>query len=232
MKIGICDDFELLVKKLSEIVTELVADWEEPVEVFGYTSGEDLLQQLDQLDAVFLDIEMPGLDGIETGNQIHEQKPECVIIMATGCRERINDTFRIGASRFIVKPYEREDVEEALEMIQRKWIGFQEMEWYQNRNLYSIRQRDILYLRAMQGDVEAITKNGIYRRRANLKEMEQLLDSVLFYPIRRGYVVNLLHIGGYKKGHVEIADQKIKVPRAAQKEFEKRYMEFDIRYRS
>lgn len=67
------------------------------------------------MDILFLDIEMPGEDGIQTGKRLRERGSECKIIMATSMAERFKEGYHIGASRFVTKPFDQEEVEEELD---------------------------------------------------------------------------------------------------------------------
>ncbi len=65
-------------------------------------------------DVLFLDIEMPGLNGIEAANHLKQVQPELNVIFVTGHPEYARDALRLYCSGFIEKPYDEYDVLEAL----------------------------------------------------------------------------------------------------------------------
>lgn len=65
-------------------------------------------------DVLFLDIEMPGLSGIEATNHLKQVQPELNVIFVTGHPEYARDALRLYCSGFIEKPYDEYDVLEAL----------------------------------------------------------------------------------------------------------------------
>ncbi|MEE1256294.1 MAG: response regulator, partial [Lachnospiraceae bacterium] len=72
LRVGICDDEPLIIEALQRTILE-IADtngWE--ISISCFESGRALLEAVDTLEAVFLDIDMPELDGIETGKRIGE----------------------------------------------------------------------------------------------------------------------------------------------------------------
>ena len=78
----------------------------------------DPLQMLDELDkpieVAFLDVEMPGMDGIELAKRITARYPFCNIIFLTGFSEYMPAAFDIHASGYLLKPFSQKKVEEAL----------------------------------------------------------------------------------------------------------------------
>lgn len=66
---------------------------------------------------VFLDVEMPEMDGFEVGRRIYENNPECKLIIATGRVERFKEAFKIHAYRFITKPFQQDEVNDVIEAV-------------------------------------------------------------------------------------------------------------------
>lgn len=84
MRILICDDDKIFVSALRQNITECfekleIADYE----IAEYYLGEDLLNDKGNKDIVFLDIEMPGKNGIYVGNKLKETYPKAIVIIVT-----------------------------------------------------------------------------------------------------------------------------------------------------
>lgn len=103
--IGVCDDQIEIVKILEGMIASIQAEWGYKWEILVFTSGDELLTHIHKMDAVFLDIEMPKMDGIQVGKEIMKKNPDCRIIMATGRVERVKEAFYIQAFRFVTKPF-------------------------------------------------------------------------------------------------------------------------------
>ena len=235
LRVGICDDEPLIIEALQRTILE-IADtngWE--ISISCFESGRALLEAVDTLEAVFLDIDMPELDGIETGKRIGEMNQECKIIMATSREDRYKDAFRIQAFRFVTKPFDVDEVEEALQAVFRTQIGMETIELYEQRNSYQISQRDILYITAYDGYSEFVVSgrdaNRILRKDCSLLELEQELSKELFFRVSRQYIVNLSEIKEYKRGGILMKDKKIVISRRKKKEFEQAYLEYDLSVR-
>jgi len=230
IRIGICDDEQLILNILKRKIEECILKNGWIAEIITFESGIELLERTLELDVVFLDIEMPDLDGIETGKYIQNQNSNCKIIMATSKVERFKESFRINAFRFITKPFEAEEIEEALQAVWNLQIGMELIELYERRIRYSFLQREIEYIISYDSYTEFFVGNRVFRKEIALNELEKILDKSLFHRVHRQYMVNMLRIVKYKNGVINFDKKEIPVARRKKKEFERVYMEFDIKY--
>ena len=69
------------------------------------------------VDLAFLDVKMPGMNGIELAGKLREHKPDILIVFISAYDEYIRDSNRIGGDYYIVKPYKTETLEIAMEKI-------------------------------------------------------------------------------------------------------------------
>lgn len=113
-RIMIVDDSRIAQLQLQKILT----DTEYEV-VTCCQSGEDALKMYDQVnpDLVTMDIMMPGMDGLETARLILKDHPQARIVMISSLAydDTINEAQVIGAKGFVYKPFDREQIFEAME---------------------------------------------------------------------------------------------------------------------
>lgn len=231
LQIALCDDVVEQTLSLQEFISEYCERNHAEYSLSIFTSEEELLLNIEKLDIVFLDIEMPGLDGIETGRKIRAMNCKCRIIMATVMVERMREAFFIEAFRFIVKPFEQTEVEEALQACMKRVLGSGCILLYHNRIPYEIHQSEIQYVVTYDSYCEYRVKNKMLRSEDSLKDLEQKLDQRLFYRIHRKYIVNMAQIESYRNGVLQMKDVELPVSRRRKKPFEQAFMEFDLRYR-
>lgn len=229
--IGICDDQKEIVIELKKMLEAYLSAQNCSYELYLFLNGESLFGQIDKINVVFLDIEMPGMDGIELGRKIKQINPECKIIMATGRVDRFKEAFRIHAERFITKPFEKAEVEEALRAVALRNFGEETIELYYLRNLYKICQRDISYIVAYNGYTEFVVDDKVFRKETSLNEVECMLDERIFFRINRKCMINMQWIQVYSGGVIRIGGKEFEVSRRRRKDFEQKYIEFDLRYR-
>ncbi len=231
IEIGICDDNPMAVQQLREMTEEYLEKEGIEAIILAFNSGTEVLETSRKPDILFLDIEMPKEDGIETGKKLREQGCDCRIIMATSMVERFKEGFHIGASRFVTKPFDKEEVWEALGHALQGFIGRRMVELYEKRIPYRIEERQILYIQAYNSYAEAVVKGRRLRIDNSIVRMVNELDSRLFCQASRAFLVNLAHIEDYDEGTIHIAGEKIQVSRRNRKKFEQAYREYDLNYR-
>ena len=175
---------------------------------------------------------MPELDGIAVGKLLKKKNPECQIIIASGRGDRFKETYQIDTLRFVSKPFDEEEIWEAIQAYQNKYmIGMDKMEVFLNRNAVWIRQKNIQYLSAYKGGVEIMVNGVLFRKEISLNRIKEQLDRICFYQVHKAYVVNLFHVTGFTEKEVAVGKIKIPLSRRNRKKFESTFMEFDIKYR-
>ena len=114
-KIAVCDDEEAV----SEQVTNLIAEWNPAVDVVCFSSGEALLENYQSYEAVFLDIDMAGMNGIETGKAIRRLDKDTKIVYLTAYRDYVSGAFGVHAFQYLLKPVNKKAIWNVLEEIFR-----------------------------------------------------------------------------------------------------------------
>ena len=147
IRIAICDDEKRLAEELAGRIGRILEEENREYDIRLYGSGSDLLKDIDSMQAVFLDIDMPQMDGIETGRKIQERNPRCFIIMETGVDRRVRESFQIGAIRALAKPFDDEDIREALKTILDRMIGSRMVEVSAHRKPHMLEEKEIRYVR-------------------------------------------------------------------------------------
>ncbi len=105
--------------------------------VFAVADGEEALRTLDRTrpDLVTLDVVLPGMDGLETLHQLKQKLPEVPVVMLSGHGQARNivEAMRRGASDFLRKPFEVEELELAFGKALEKRALKQEVERLRGR---------------------------------------------------------------------------------------------------
>ena len=230
--IGLCDDDE----NIHRIIEKMVKDYEVSVEIstrlVHFMSAEEFLAFKGKLDMVLLDIDMPGMDGIEAGHQARRNNLPCRIVMLTGKTERFKEAFPVGAVAFVTKLVEETELFAAIEEVERRMIGEDVENVSDGGKWHCVRQKDILYVMADGSQTRVFLENTSFRSENSLDWWEQELDERMFFRTHRSFVVNLGKIQSMEGTHpIMITGEKISVAKRRRTVFERAYMEYDIRYR-
>jgi DNA-binding LytR/AlgR family response regulator len=222
MKIAICDDNESSIELLSSIIRECKADG---IEIVSFLNGKDLLKEINDIDVVFLDIDMPEMDGFEVGKQIRKVSSKCKIIMATATTHRFQESFKIEAIRYLMKPFVKKDVEEALNALP----GDEVIVAFYKRNECKVLQREIVFIRAYNGYVEIYTQNIIYRKDVSLKKCMLLLSEENFFQVNRTIVVGLEYVIKEEEGKIILPRFTTTLSRSRKQKFREAYIVYNAK---
>lgn len=231
MKIAICDDVLECAKDLEDKVVRILRDKKIEYNIDVYTSGRDLINTIIPYDLIFLDIDMPEMDGIRIGKELCKNKSLAKIIMVTSIKERFKEAFTIQAFRFVTKPVEDFELVEAVSAAIDAQIGIRGIELYENRFVYCITQKEISYIRAFNGQIEVFVGNRILRKKKTLGGILGELDQRLFVQINRQYIINMSKIEKVNGQELICAGKPFKISRRAAKQFYHSYLEYDLKYR-
>ena len=111
MRILICDDDTLIIEQLQKYIQSYfkLSHIKCP-ELVTYTNGKDLLADKKEKDLVFLDIEMPDMNGIYIGNALKKENNNVIIFVVTSYSEYLDDAMRFHVFRYLTKPLDRQRV--------------------------------------------------------------------------------------------------------------------------
>lgn len=231
IKIAICDDERVIIDELYKMLNGLLQSSQYANEIMIFPNGEGVLEEAEKLNIVFMDIDMPEKDGLQLSQELKAKNPKCMIIMATGMVERYKEAFYIKAHRFVTKPFDKEEVEEALFTAIEEENNCNFIEVYYQRNQYNILQEEIQYLEAYSGYTELEIAGKRFRKDNSLLEIENILSDILFVRVDRKYIVNLRYVQTYSNDKFIIGDKRFSISRRNRKKFEHKYVEFDLKHR-
>jgi DNA-binding LytR/AlgR family response regulator len=203
-------------------ILELVAECSDAMQAYNYLNSE-------QIDLLFLDIEMPGMTGIELTKKLGNKKP--LIIFTTAKPDYAVEAFELNVVDYIVKPVTTarflQAVEKAKEAFdsnkQEVKIEAQEFVFVKDNGvLKKINVDDILYLEAMGDYVKVHTLQKFHVLHSTLKSIEEKLPLNKFLRIHRSYIVSLQKIDFIQDGVISIGKASIPVAETYKSSLNKR----------
>ena len=105
MRIIICDDDPVFLDEMSERIQTYFEKQGSDVTIKTVMDGNELLRMLGNYpaDAVFLDIDMPGINGFETAGAVKKQYPDCILVFCSCHNELVYDSFEYEPFWFLCK---------------------------------------------------------------------------------------------------------------------------------
>ena len=223
MNIAVVDDEKVILEQISGLVRKQMPDCCLDI----YATGEEVLEAKKHLDIVFLDIQMDGMNGIETARRLRERQDDIVLIFVTGNREYVFDALDLYAFHYLLKPVDenkfREVLERAVGEVSKRRA---KRELFIKKKNLTLNHSDILYIksRAKKVAIHTAGAKGVIEIYATMEELAGQLGED-FYRSHRAYLVNMAHITEYDNDSITISNgDKVWLTKKKYGEFVKAYM--------
>lgn len=226
MVLGICDDNELFRKQLVKVCQEFIEREKMIVDIREYSCGEEAIE--DSQDILLLDIDMPGMNGIEVKNYFEKEDRSTFIIYVSGYNEYMIEAFGRNVLGYInrcdVSTRLKDKLEEAYAMIDR-YATIDRYAMLGNINAYKV-----VYIEKEKNEdtCKLVISNGeIIRLKKTLEKIEEEVKNMHFFRIERSVLVNFEYTKIVKDGMVKLHDNTIMyVSRRRKKEAEEAFWEY------
>ncbi len=202
MKVIIVEDEVLAQQELSWLVNQhgkmdIVATFEDGLDVLKYL-------QHHEVDAIFLDINIPSLDGMLLAQNISKFANKPFIIFITAWKEHAVEAFELEAFDYILKPYEESRIESMLNKLYAAWQQRSQpaaavmqpaapttVNLVKDERIIVTNIDDIYYVEAHEKMTFVYTRKESYVMSMNITEFCSRLPENQFFRCHRSYCVNL-----------------------------------------
>ena len=194
MRIAICDDEEQYRAQLRALIGKIGGDLDAEIESFY--DGNDLLSGFDRdpYDIVFLDIEMPEMDGITLAKNLRKKSEDVLIVFLTGHVEYAIEGYEVNALRYLTKPVQVDKLKEVLNFVNTRNASQRQLIVKEEGDELVINLADIIYFEAQNQNVKIFTVKGDHTVRYNIGDFEEQLKEDGFFRTHRGYLVSLARV--------------------------------------
>ncbi len=239
MKLAICDD----EKRIRDIIAESVKEVSEKIEIEFYADAKGILSASFDCDILFLDIQMPGIDGMGAARMLRSYGKKTVIVFVTALEDQVFNAFDVGAFNYIVKPFTKAKIIEVLnkavkqaedQRLVEAAISEQEEAGRtitvksggtNTRVILSEVQYAEIYDRRIILHMESSDDIEYYGR---ISDLENIAGKD-FFRVHRAYLVNLGAVKSYDSKYVHMSDADIPVARGKYQELIRAYMSYHTR---
>ncbi len=235
IRTAICDD----EANIRAYLASLIREQPYPCEITEYASACDCLAETQEIDLLFLDIELnpsgSGLDGMALARKIRERDPTAqpVIIFVTGYERYVFDAFDVGAFQYLLKPVDEKKFAKvfarAVKQIESNWENPQRVRVLTlpsaNTNR-TVPLNHIYYIESRNHQVTLHLKDGEFTCYAKIGDLALELQNQ-FFRIHKSYLANLSYVEAYSKSEVTLTNgKKLMLSKYKYKDFVKAYLRF------
>lgn len=219
MKCIIVDDEPIArkgIKKLVDQISQL-----ELLECFNCAETASEYLQTAEVDLIFLDIQMPGINGIEFARNIPRHT---LVIFTTAYLEYALDSYEVDAVDYLVKPIDASKFRKAVDKAityhsllldeEKKSVENVEDECIfvkSDRRYFKVNLKEILFIEGLKDYVIIQMEGQRIITRMNVKTIHDLLPKNVFLRINRSYIVNRNRIDSFDNNDVFIKKYEIAI---------------------
>lgn len=201
IRIAVVDDDQQEINKNADMISEFFSQKQIEYQISELYSGESLLECNEEYDIIFLDIQMNGLDGIETAQRFRTEHKQTALFYVTSYADYILKSMTLHPFAFIVKPVEKsivyQNLQDYLDYISESRIE-KENEYFrlQHENHWlTISVNEICYFHYMENRIiDVITASGKYQIKNNLSKLYETLNHRIFLMPQQSFIVNIRQI--------------------------------------
>ena len=194
MRIAVCDDEEKFREQAKNMIDKISGSLD--IVVDTYSDGYKLLVVFDRnpYDVLFLDIEMPAMDGITLAKKLREKSDKIYIIFLTGHVEYAVEGYEVNALRYLTKPVQEEKLREVIRYVMDKSKSKRQLMIKEDGEEILLNVQDIIYFEAQNQYIMIYTTSGKHLVRYNIGDFEDQLRGDGFFRTHRGYLVSLAKV--------------------------------------
>ena len=219
IRICVADDEKLHIDRLRLFLNRFFPSQKEYT-LTVFTNGEDLVRSYAPVyDIIFLDIEMPRLNGMDTARQIRRQDSDVVIIFLTRMAQYAVRGYEVNAFDFIVKPVDYPSFSAKLKRAMTVAAQKQEykIEIRPDGGAMWLPTSSVYYIEVIQHNLTYHTSLGTFSERRSLSELEETLREYGFRYCSRYCLVNLKFVQGIYDQYVIVCGEKLEISRRRRK---------------
>lgn len=237
MKIAVCDDDKRAIDFLKEKI-ELQDNGDE---IVAFVNADEMTpEKMREFDLVFLDIEMPGIDGMEVAGLLRTRQEDAhispygslpLIVFVTAYKEYMGRAFGVHAFDYLVKPVSDEvfqgSYNRAKKIIEGMGKDNAVLTIKNAGKTYTILLSNIKYIESQNRKNIIHFKNGEeFEYYGAMKSLEGELDR-RFFRVHKGYIVNMSYIKKYDRNSVTVwEDEVLMMSKYRYQDFTSSYMNY------
>ena len=207
--IAVCDDDERDRKEIAKMTAQICETEQINAEIICFTDGSLLLQELKNgtsCDLLFLDVMMPGLDGMELARYLRSEGKKLPIVFVSGNKEMALRGYEVSAVRYLAKPLEMEYLREAVIFCCGEKNKKKELLFPITGGIRKAKPDEILYVE-IKGRKSRITQEReMWDTALSIDRLEEMLSGFGFVRCHQSFLVNCRFIRTLQTSQIEVVN--------------------------
>ena len=222
IRIAIVEDEKEPLSILQAHIARYIEETKEECLVTTFPDGLEFLNGYKPVyDVIFMDIEMPHLNGIDTAYRLRDIDTVVNLVFITNLKQYALQGYKVNAVDFLVKPVPYSSFSTMLSRVRKRIKSdvAQELVLHTGKGLYRVPINDIYYIEIVQHNIVYHTANGDYSFWGAISDEEKKLPKDSFARCNNCYLVNLAYVKRVEGNDVYVKDEVLNISRNRKKDF-------------
>ena len=210
MRILICDDDVLIIEQLQKYIINFFENiGVKCPELVCFSDGESLLSDKGEKDILFLDIEMPGMNGIFVGNELKKANNNIIIFIVTSYSEYLDEAMRFHVFRYLSKPLDKQrffrNMKDAVDLYNAITI---KIPVETKQGMHTLPPSSVIAIEAQGRKITVHTTLCDFESIHNMQYWLELLPKNRFFQTHRSFIINFEHVTDFDRNLVHMSDNQ------------------------
>ena len=229
IKVAIVEDDDMYIRQLREYLNLYSSEYCNDIVFDVFTDGAMLVERYDKTyNIIFMDIDMPILDGMEAAEEIRKIDDEVIIMFITNMAQYAIRGYAVGAFDYVLKPISYFAFSQCLSkaIARMRKMAAQYITVRINRGIQKLNVSDIKYIESRKHMLVYHTFAGEIVTAGTMKSAEADLKSMNFARSHNEYLINLAHVSAICDGCAIVNGKQVPLSRSRKASFEALFVSY------
>ena len=222
IRIAIVEDAAFDRQVLRDCLREYGQETGTELQITDFTGGTAFLEQYQEdLDLIFMDIMMDGLDGLTTARKLRRRDDKVLLVFVTSMLQYAVQGYSVDAMDFIVKPVTYTGLKLCMDRVVRRLNETTpvRIRFTNREGTHSVDAAEICYIESLEHKIVVHTVQGEIQSDMSLAAAEKMVKALPFFRCHVSYLVNLRYVDRVSGNDVWVNGDRLAISRYRRKDF-------------
>ena len=222
IRIAIVEDAAFDRQVLQDCLREYGQETGTELQITEFTGGTAFLEQYQEdLDLIFMDIMMDGLDGLTTARKLRRRDDKVLLVFVTSMLQYAVQGYSVDAMDFIVKPVTYTGLKLCMDRVVRRLneTAPVRLRFTNREGTHSVDAAEICYIESLEHKIVVHTVQGEIQSDMSLAAAEKMVKALPFFRCHVSYLVNLRYVDRVSGNDVWVNGDRLAISRYRRKDF-------------
>ena len=222
IRIAIVEDAAFDRQVLRDCLREYGQETGTELQITEFTGGTAFLEQYQEdLDLIFMDIMMGGLDGLTTARKLRRRDDKVLLVFVTSMLQYAVQGYSVDAMDFIVKPVTYTGLKLCMDRVVRRLNETTpvRLRFTNREGTHSMDAAEICYIESLEHKIVVHTVQGEIQSDMSLAAAEKMVKALPFFRCHVSYLVNLRYVDRVSGNDVWVNGDRLAISRYRRKDF-------------